>query len=326
MKIRHLLASGTAVLMLGLLAVGCNENPDGPTNPATAPTAPTNAQAVSLSATSVSVKWAASTDTGTITYRVRKASTSGADTSTLDNLTGTSATFNGLTAAEYTFTIVAVRGGEASSSISVKWAPAERYATATLRLYEKRSSNPSGFSIDAEPGGPQSVSLAASRPGKAQLAVYILDSTSNTTSEVIVGPVYSFPEYAVSGSLNLAKIDTAVYISPTDFVVSSLDTWYSKDPIDAVITATSTTNTSAYSLTGGNLNASRGFFVRTGLAGNYHYARVFIKATGGKVVQGSFPDRYIEVEISYQNTPNLPYAKAGVPAPAGVRAMRLPGR
>lgn len=327
MKMKHLLASGTAVLMLGLVAVGCNENPDGPNNPGTAPTAPTNATAVSLSATSVSVKWTASTDTGTITYKVTRAATgSASDTATIENLSGTSATFNGLTASEYTFTIVAVRSGSASTSISVKWAPAARFNSTTLKLYEKKSASPSGFSIDAETGGPQPVSLAVSKPGKAQLAIFVLDSTSNNTNTLLIGPAYAFPEYAASGNFNPAKVDSSTYISPTDFVVSSLDTWYSASPIDAVITSSSTTNTAAYTLTGNNLNASRGFFVRTGLAGNYHYARVFVKATGGKIVQGTYPDRYIEVEVSYQNTPNLPYAKAGVPAAAGVRAMRLPGR
>lgn len=330
MKMKHLLASGTAVLMLGLLAVGCNENPDGPNDPGTAPAAPTSPQAVSLSNTSVSVKWTASTDTGTITYKVTRAATgSSSDTATIENLSGTSATFNGLTASEYTFTIVAVRSGKASTAISVKWAPAQRFAPPpplTFKLYEKKSSNPSGFSIDAEPGGPQSVSLAVSNPGKAQLAIFILDSTSNNTNTLLIGPAYAFPEYAASGNFNPAKVDSSTYISPTDFVVSSLDTWYSNSPIDAVITSSSTTNTSAYTLTGNNLNASRGFFVRTGRAGNFHYARVFVKATGGKIVQGNYPDRYIEVEVSYQNTPNLPYAKAGVPAAVGVRAMRLPGR
>ncbi len=327
MNMRHLLASSFAALMLGLVAVGCNENPDGPTDPGSAPSAPTNLQAVSLSATSVGLKWTASTDTGTITYTVTRAATgSASDTATVSGISGVSQVFNGLTAKEYTFTVVAVRGGKASTAITVKWAPAERYASTTLRLYEKKSSNPSGFSIDAEPGGPQSVSLAQSQPGKAQLAIFVLDSTSNTTNTLLIGPAYAFPEYAASGNFNPAKVDSSTYISPTDFVVGSLDTWFDSRAIDAVITSTTMTNTSAYTLTGGNLNSARGFYVRTGTVGNYHYARVFVKATGGKLVQGSYPDRYIEVEVSYQATPNLPYAKPGVRPTAGVAAQRLPGR
>lgn len=326
MNMRHLLASGTAVLMLGLMAVGCNENPDGPSDTGTAPTPPSNLTAVSLSATSVGLKWTASSDTGTITYSVTRVAPG--DSATVTGISGISQVFNGLSAAEYTFKVVAVRGGKASTEITVKWAPAGRHTvepgtTTTLRMYEKRSSNPSGLSIDAEPGGPQAVSLAVSRPGKAQLAVFILDSTSNTTTEVLVGPAYAFPEYAASGNFNPAKVDSSTYVSPTDYVVGSLDVWYDKNPIDATITSSTHTNASAYSLTGGNLNAARGFYVRTGLAGNFHYARVLVKAAGGKIVQGSFPDRYIEVEVSYQQTPNLPYAKPGVPLQIGVPARRL---
>jgi hypothetical protein len=34
----------------------------------------------------------------------------------------------------------------------------------------------------------------------------------------------------------------------------------------------------------------------------------------GNILRGSAPDRYVELEISYQKTPNVPYA---LPAPPG---------
>lgn len=39
-----------------------------------------------------------------------------------------------------------------------------------------------------------------------------------------------------------------------------------------------------------------------------NYAKILVLANGGQVVQGSGTDKYIEVVVSYQSSPNVPYA------------------
>jgi len=47
------------------------------------------------------------------------------------------------------------------------------------------------------------------------------------------------------------------------------------------------------------------FFART-VEGNF--AKILVKAAGGKLLQGTSPNRYVEMDISYQSAVNVPYA------------------
>jgi hypothetical protein len=53
-----------------------------------------------------------------------------------------------------------------------------------------------------------------------------------------------------------------------------------------------------------------GFYVRTDTPGNHHFARVMVRNNGGKILQSIPPNRYIELETSYQISANVPFAKA----------------
>ena len=41
---------------------------------------------------------------------------------------------------------------------------------------------------------------------------------------------------------------------------------------------------------------------------NGNFAKVLVKATGGSLLQGTAPDRYVDLEISYQSGVDVPYA------------------
>lgn len=319
MHLKSLLVGGLMTAALSLASVGCNEN-DPITPTGNAPTAPTSAKAVSLSSTSVGVSWTPSTDTGTITYTVKYMSNGTvADSGSISNITGSSTTVTGLTAKAYTFEVYAVRGTDMSTAASVIWAPASRYNGSTIRMYEKLSGSGSGLTIDPALGGPQNVSVSSSvNPdlSTVQLVMFV-----TPTNNVLIGSAYGIDEYK-----NVDGFNRNVYISDSVYAVPSLDAWYENVSLDQRIN-TASGNLSYFTLpatvSGSNTFM---FYVRTGsTASEYHYARVLVKSPGGKVLQGSGNDRYVEMEISYQNTPALPYAKvpAGAVTPRGVIGSQL---
>lgn len=277
----------------------------------TPPTPPEKLKAISRSSTSVGLSWTPSTDTGAITYTVRYISSGPViDSGSVDNISGASMTVTGLDVqAAYTFEVYAVRAGAVSTPISITWAPASRYTGGTIRMYEKTSSNGSGLILDPAKGGPANISIATPSTN-VQLAIFV---TPN--DQVMIGSAYGIDEYkSVDG------FDRNVYLSDSAYAVPSLDAWYDDLPIDQRIDEVN--GNVSYFTFPGTMSTSGNilFYVRTGSTPTeYHYARVLMKNRGGKILQGTPPNRYIELEISYQNTPNLPYAKrpAGAATPRG---------
>ena len=311
MKVSNLLFGGLIAFAIGFAVQGCNENPvDDPGTGGTAPLPATNVQAVSLSATTVGVKWTASADTGTITYRVawHLEGNAAADSGSVDVASGTtSKTMTVQAGKEYEFEVFAVRGGKSSTAAAVHWAGATRYGnTVAIKLYEDESSNPSGLTLDPSlttSGGPEVVSVSNSNPnlGNVQLAIY---TKSDDPSNFLIGSAYAIIEYANSNSFN-----QNTYISDSAWATPSLDGWYLTKPLSTWFTK-SGGNSSAFSLPIAQTSNGQVFYVRTGAtAANYHYARIFVKNVSGKMLQGTAPNRFVELEISYQNGANLPYAK-----------------
>ena len=314
MKIRHLILGGLAVAAMSFAGTGCNENPiTTPPGDGTGPTAPSGLQATSLSATSVGLKWVASTDSGAISYTVSWRASDGTDSGSVPSLTTLAYTVNNLSASKgYVFSVYAVRSSVKSTAATITWAGAPRYGTTTtIRMYETLSSQGSGLTLDPSLGGPVNARVSASNPNpeRVQLAIYTKGSDPNTFS---IGAAYAFIEYR-----NVNGFDQNTFISTSSYPAQSLNEWYSAASIDGMIPSDG--NGRAFELpisqTGG---AGQGFYVRTGTTGNYHYARVFVKNVGGKLLQGSAPERYVELEISYQQTANLPYAKTGYVTPANI--------
>lgn len=319
MKVRNLMLSSAFALM-GILSA-CNENPVvEPGN------APANLRASSTSTTSVTLAWDAVA--GATSYEVSWVAAPGFTGSGSTSVTTTTALVPSLSeGVMYDFKVRATTASGLGDEAVLRWAPASRHTQThdakPIRMYEFASSSPSGLNLySAADGGPEQVSMVVGRPGVAQLAVYIYDApgTSNIDS-IIVGPAYALIEYRAAHQLSSGKIDTSVYISSGTYNVASLDSWYLSQPLNQLIGAN--TNVSAYKFTS-NSTAGQGFIVRTGTPGNYHYARVVIKSVGGVMVTGPKPNRYIEMEISYQTGADVPFAKAGMPA-ATIGVMATPG-
>lgn len=305
MKVKNFLLGGLVVAMMGFIATGCNENPTDPID-STAPTAPSDLQATSLSDTEVGLKWKASTDTGVITYKVswrEKGTTTDAGTA---DVTGgaVSKTVQGLTAGKvYVFDVQSVRDSKTSSKVSVEWAGAKRSGrTVAIRMYEKASSNPSGLMLNGSSGA-EAVSVATSSstpPSSVHLVVYADPAKPN---QVEIGPGKAFTEYA-----NVDKFNQNVFVSDSSWPALTMDSWYPSGSLAARIPSDG--DIRAFTFPASQVDGTgQGFYVRLGTVGNYNYARVFVRNVGGRLLQGTSPNRYIEVEVSYQTAPNVEFAK-----------------
>lgn len=286
------------------------------------PSAITGLRASSPSQTSVALMWDAVA--GPIdSYLVRWRRDDGADSGST-TVTVPSATIEGLTTgAAYTFSVETRRGTFSSAPVSIAWATATRFThdasspTKALRMHESQSEFTSGLILDPALGGPRMASLHPASSDRVQLAMYLTPPVGSRVDEVVVGPAFAIPEYRAV--MAPGRIDSTVFISASTYLASSLDDWFVEGPIDALIDPLG--NVKAFVFTDTKVG-SQGFFVRTGMPGNHHYARVLIKATENGILQGTYPNRYVEVEVSYQTTPNLPYAKRRAPT-VGVEARRM---
>lgn len=317
MKVRNFLLGGLMLAAIGFMAPGCNENPtDTPVEGA--PKVVRDLQAVSLSETSVGLKWTAPESdgiTGTISYRVswHLEGNAAADSGSVD-VAGTSATMTVQAGKEYDFEVVAVRGGKASTAVGVHWAGATRYGkTVSIKVYEDESAQPSGLTLDPSLGGPKVVSVSSSNPNlrTVQLAIY---TVAADPSNFIIGPAYAITEYQ-----NADSFDVNTHISDSAFATPSLDGFYLNKALTTWF-ASGNGNKSAFTLPIAQSTNGQVFFVRTGAAAtDQHFARIFVKNVSGKMLQGTAPNRFVELEISYQSGANLPYAKA-VPGKAAAVA------
>ncbi|HVK37517.1 MAG TPA: fibronectin type III domain-containing protein [Candidatus Kapabacteria bacterium] len=270
-----------------------------------------NLTASSLDASSVSVRWdLPSGGTAPTGYRVAWQALVGGASGSLDTDLE-SATVSGLAPGVYTFSVSSLLGSQVSDPVSIAWAPARRITDLPasgqkIRIYEQASTNHSALSIDAEPGGPRTVSTSPGTPGRGQLAVFI-EPVAGGDERIILGPLWAITEYDVSAGRDLTKVDPEVYISSTTFEAFSLDEWYLAAPLDQLILPGG--NSAAFIFASRGIGISQGFVVRTGVAGSYHYVRVLAKMVAGSLLQGTSPDRFVELELSYQDVANIPFAK-----------------
>ncbi|MDB5035757.1 MAG: Fibronectin type domain protein [Chlorobi bacterium] len=299
-----------AILSLGIVIAGCSVNDlDSPTsNPGGTSE---GIEASSISETSVRLRWKGATESGVIYGLHWEGINARSDSGTVFQA-DTTVLVSGLRPGEaYGFSASNYRDGTIltlipGSTRTVIWATARHYITEAstnpIRLYETGSNVGSGLVIDTIRGGPRNVDLRLSSDAdRVQLALY---TVREDTSTFKIGPAYAFSSYRTQYA-----VDSTIFISRATEPVPGLNAWYSFSPIDRLIDPDG--NQKAYTLpTLQPDSMGQGFYVRTGRAGSYHYARVFIVNLNGVLLQGNPPNRFVELEISYQPTPNLPYARA----------------
>jgi len=309
------------VLLLFLLALGgcMNSMVDDPS----APSGDAMPLGVApLGPSTVRLQWTAS-GTSDATYYLRWEGVGDMRDTGLVITSQTSATVSSLLLGRaYLFTMTPYLNGAfvESQTRSIVWSPSDRYTldrsgSGTIRLFETGSDSGSGLVLDPVLGGPARVPIAAnlSAPASVQLALWTVAASSPAFN---IGPAHAFPSYRSAGG---AGIDSTVAISSTTYLATSLGTWFASTPINRLIDPNGTVK--VFSLPAIQSDGQgQGFYVRTGTPSGYHYARVLIINVNGQLLQGSSPNRFVELEISYQATPDLPFAKAAGSGQAPVQA------
>lgn len=290
----------TVMIMLGFVLIACDETTD-PVDDTPRPNAPSNAQATSISSTSIKVKWDASTsetDPLFVGYRVYVSPggfqpmdvTKEQNPIVIDGLTEDGTT--------YTVQIEAVfSNGEVSvNAATVQWAPASRftedYYEDPIQLYGSSSQWGSGLDMyNTEDAAPKTLKVADG--DKWNLGLY----TKN--NEIIFGSASEF----ISGDRTYSFASDPMVTEIADVIVaSSFDEIYDSQALN-------TKNFSAKLIDLSQYQSDIIMIVREKHAdGTYNYAKVLVKRDTGGWLQGSGNDVYVEVEISYQMDTGTPYA------------------
>lgn len=291
-----------AMLFLGFVAFGCNENDDPITPSTNAPAAPTGLKATSKSATEVILKWNTPAATPQTAGYELTVTPGGAAPIQITTGTVTMLTVGSLTeGVTYTFSLKAKgTDNKMSAATTVKWSPAKR--SGVLRLYSSKSTTfGSGLDLSNSSGVPEVLKIADG--GKWDLA---FDDKDETTTATIIAPgqsLYVNNEFKFPNGDEAKKtlVSTLRYSN-----ASSLDDIFESEMLNAGTVEQ-----------GHKLNTTNSFaFVVKTKDGNY--AKVLVLANGGKLIQGSGNDTYIEVQVSYQSTAEVPYALPGQPRPDNV--------
>ncbi len=183
----------------------------------------------------------------------------------------------------YTFEVAARNTKDKESAkVSVSWATATRFTG--IKLYESNSDYASGLELfNTETQKPETYRIANS--DKWDLAL----DTKGASFDI--------------GSPSKLSYEIT---NPRPTLLLIKDNWKGLDSLDAIFDTEMLNPTEQQRVTFTDVTKGFAFAVKTQ---DGHFAKVFVKAVGGVILQGAADNRYIEVDISYQKTANLPYAK-----------------
>jgi hypothetical protein len=271
------------------------------------PAPPTALFATSLSSTSVRIQWVAP-ETAKYTlyaaYVVKvydEAMVQVGSSVTIDKATNLYDVSGLIEGTEYTFKVYGkyATGVEGATAAEVVWSPATRFdqlAGTTIRVYETASSKGSGLDLyDATTQKPQILTVNSG-------SMWNLGLDTRTSNKVFFGPARSI-DYNYTGTPVLTEIGQDIL-----FYTNSLNETLDSIPMNSGVDYSA----ELIDMNSLNLNGKNAvvFLVRTeATSGDWNYAKVMVKKTGGNWLQGTAPDRYLEIEISFQKIINVPYAR-----------------
>lgn len=298
MKFFRFLAVSCTALCLTLLWA-C----DPSTGPAvTLPAAVDSLQATSVNQTTVRIRWSAPLNRDGVTgYRVTVLpAQDGATPIGSFDAANTIADITGLTAGTvYIFRVQSRSADTVSVARDIRWSPAVRVTMmqgGPIRIYETASGFGSGLRIQ----GGVAQNLTVANGNQWDLGI------QTRTANLIIGSP-GFLEYSGITSPRATRTGDNVFTG-IDSLNQVFDTQVQMGT-PGVFTVPPTVN--------------KGFvFAFQTVEGNF--GKIFVKASPtGAILQGISPNRYIEVEISYQPVANVPYAIA--PTLVGTRSRNFDG-
>lgn len=292
------------VSLLTFAVISCSDDPVGPADDNRTPAPPANAKAQSANETSIKVMWDKSTDEADSAFAGYILKITGDDnTTSIDTIP---ATFNPVQVNQlsqgviYTVEIRALfKNGNRSTATTVLWSPAFRFTKNVndeiIKLYESSSQLGSGLDVyDATEKKPKTLKVAS-----GEYWTIGLDTRNNQV--IVASPTlidYNYPT-------------TPGYteISQTYFDATSLDDIYDSEALN--VGSFSPYSVPLHAITN-DITKNIVLIVRTKESGSndFNYAKILIKKQAGNTwLAGTSPNRYVEVEVSYQQKANVPYAK-----------------
>lgn len=300
MKLLNFKSLFAALVLAAMAFSACSESTSPAGNNGNAPNAPTKLMATSKDANSILISWTPSTSESntdfagywvTVTPGLFQSQliSKGQNPFSITNLTeGT----------VYTITVAAQNSnGDRSTAATVIWSPASRFqGSQALQVYSYNSSKGSGINLwDASANGPKVLTVA----NKAQWDLGFDDQNGmvkfGSASQVSFG----------SGTpTSITEVSTEYFPANSldeTFDSQAMDTYagYSQRLQDMTVFTGDNKGVVLYVRTKDNSSAA------------WHYAKVLIKrnTTNNSFVFGSGNDKYLNLEISYQNGENVPYAR-----------------
>jgi len=284
----------TAVLFLGIaLFGGCNDTTTNPTR-RTPLNGVTNLKAYSAGTNSVGLEWTATSDTSTLDFLQHEIDVKFGSSSIISIAVpklATSTTIAGLTeGAIYTFDVIVVASSNSqtyvnSNPTTIQWAPARR--SPPVKMFEIASPVDSA-GLEFLPNTPHV--LSARNTATQQIIDVLLDTSSAGNIILRSGDQNPF----LVGQGRHTKFSTEVSNS------DGLDFGRDLPPALGTYTQSSVTIPSTFVTSG---------VVFYAVSADNNYVRILIQRNVSSLVVGSSPNRYIQIQISYQNIPGVPFAK-----------------
>lgn len=200
---------------------------------------------------------------------------------------------------EYTFSVYAkYTSGEVSPDVSVKWSPATRYSS-EIKVYEFTSSLGSGLNLHDYEGTPKTLTIGFASKWDICLdtreGVYVIGSPKASN--------YTDNDYKFTANGQYARdLDVYKVFEGYDNLNEVFDT--------KAINEYSNPTQNVYDFT----SRTTGFVMAVKtypVTGSSYYAKVLVESNNGKILQGTAPNRYVQLKVSYQKVASIPYAVFG---------------
>jgi hypothetical protein len=286
-----------ASVLLGAIWLGCNKAEET-TNPTSSPTfsAPTNLRAFSASPTSVGLVWnlsASESESSFNNYLIKVKNPVGATVATLNVAKGTpNTTVGSLTEGViYTFVVwsTGAAGVVSADSASVRWSPARRYTQDSvtgppIQVYELRSTlGASGLQFNSNNAYARVRSLSVTNPDRFLCDVYVDSVGGGAICLKNIGLLSGYPR----------------------------NTFFSNEPLrdatDLNDPRSAPPDTTSYQLNRVDIPAivvtqSKILYARSNTDNKYVRILIQRNQATGLLYSGSGSDRYVTIQLSYQNT------------------------
>jgi hypothetical protein len=293
--------------LFAIIIASCSDDTTGPEEDNRTPGKPDSAMATTKNDSTILLKWKASIDEGDAAFAGYIVKMTGDDNTTaLDTIP---ANYNPLQVTSlkngviYTFEVSALfNNGNVSASTHISWSPAFRFTksadgVSSIKLYETRSDLGSGIdAYDEEAKGPKTLTVANGEN-------WTLGLDTRNDKVIIASP--SEIDYNFNGTPGYTEISEDI------FVDISLNDTYDSQALNYDEEKLKTRKITLSDFTSSIQNGII-FILRTKEAGenDFHYAKILVKRNpNGGWLFGEEPNRYVEMEISYQKKANVPYAK-----------------